>query len=101
MRKIAVLLAISFLLSLVPAQVFAAELTTDAASAILLDAASGQILYEKEAHKQLPPASVTKLMTLLVAVEAVENGRVKLTDKVTASENAWKLGGSQIYLEPG
>lgn len=101
MRKIAAVLALSFLLSLVPAQVFAVELTTEAASAVLMDANSGQVLYAKEAHKQLPPASVTKLMTLLVAVEAVQNGRVKLTDQVTASENAWKLGGSQIYLEPG
>jgi len=101
MRKIALLLALCLVVSLVPAPVFAVELETEAASAILMDAASGQILFEKEAHKQLPPASVTKLMTLLVAVEAVESGKVKLTDKVTASENAWKLGGSQIYLEPG
>lgn len=101
MRKIALFLALSFMFSLLPARVFAAEIETSAASAILMDASSGQILFEKDAHKRLPPASVTKLMTLLIAVEAVENGRVKLTDKVTASENAWKLGGSQIYLEPG
>lgn len=84
-----------------PTQVLGAELETDAISAILMDAESGQILYEKEPNKELAPASVTKLMTLLVAAEAVESGRVKLTDKVTASENACKLGGSQIYLEPG
>lgn len=77
------------------------EIETEAASAILMDASSGQILYEKEAHKELPPASVTKLMTLLVAADAVASGKVKLTDQVTASENASKLGGSQIYLEPG
>ncbi|WP_407308392.1 D-alanyl-D-alanine carboxypeptidase family protein [Desulfosporosinus sp. SB140] len=81
--------------------VLGAEIETEATSAILMDAASGQILYEKDSHKELPPASVTKLMTLLVAAEAVESGKVKLTDKVTASENASKLGGSQIYLEPG
>lgn len=81
--------------------VLGAEIETEATSAILMDAATGQILYEKEAHKELPPASVTKLMTLLVAADAVASGRVKLTDKVTASENASKLGGSQIYLEPG
>ncbi|MDR3599292.1 MAG: D-alanyl-D-alanine carboxypeptidase [Desulfosporosinus sp.] len=81
--------------------VLGAEIVTDATSAILMDAASGQILYEKESHKELPPASVTKLMTLLVAADAVASGKVKLTDKVTASENASKLGGSQIYLEPG
>lgn len=83
------------------APVQGAELVTEAASAILMDAETGQILYEKEAHKELAPASVTKLMTMLVAADAVESGRVKLTDIVTASENACKLGGSQIYLEPG
>lgn len=78
-----------------------AELQTEAASAILMDAKSGRILFEKEANKELAPASVTKLMTMLVAADAIEAGRVKLTDKVTASENACSLGGSQIYLEPG
>jgi D-alanyl-D-alanine carboxypeptidase (penicillin-binding protein 5/6) len=81
--------------------VLGVEIETEATSAILMDAASGQILYEKDSHKELPPASVTKLMTLLVAADAVASGKVKLTDKVTASENASKLGGSQIYLEPG
>lgn len=81
--------------------VLGAEIETQAESAILMDAATGQILYEKDSHKELAPASVTKLMTLLVAAEAVSTGKVKLTDKVTASENASKLGGSQIYLEPG
>ncbi|AGA69814.1 D-alanyl-D-alanine carboxypeptidase [Desulfitobacterium dichloroeliminans LMG P-21439] len=85
----------------VPNQAYGAVLETDAASAILMDAKSGQILFEKEIHKELPPASVTKLMTLLVAADAIESGRVSLTDKVTASEGASKLGGSQIYLEPG
>jgi len=82
-------------------KVLGVEIETEATSAILMDAASGKILYEKEAHKELPPASVTKIMTLLVAADAVASGKVKLTDKVTASENASKLGGSQIYLEPG
>lgn len=81
--------------------VLGAEIETEATSAILMDAASGQIIYEKDSHKELAPASVTKLMTLLVAADAVASGKVKLTDKVTASENASKLGGSQIYLEPG
>ncbi|MBC2726827.1 D-alanyl-D-alanine carboxypeptidase family protein [Desulfosporosinus sp.] len=77
------------------------EIETDAASAILMDAVSGRILYEKESHKELAPASVTKIMTLLIAADAVAQEKVKLTDTVTASENACKLGGSQIYLEPG
>ncbi|SDH07688.1 D-alanyl-D-alanine carboxypeptidase family protein [Desulfosporosinus hippei] len=81
--------------------VLGVEIETEATSAILMDAASGRILYEKESHKELPPASVTKIMTLLVAADAVAQEKVKLTDTVTASENACKLGGSQIYLEPG
>lgn len=81
--------------------VLGVEIETEATSAILMDAVSGRILFEKESHKELPPASVTKIMTLLVAADAVASGRVKLTDPVTASENASKLGGSQIYLEPG
>lgn len=70
-------------------------------SAILMDAESGQILYEKNVDKPLPPASMTKLMTIILAVEALKDGRVTLNEKVTASENAWRLGGSQIWLEPG
>ncbi|MHB1652231.1 MAG: D-alanyl-D-alanine carboxypeptidase family protein [Desulfitobacteriaceae bacterium] len=84
-----------------PRLAMGAVLETEATSAILMDAATGNILFEKDSHKELPPASVTKLMTLLIAADAIAAGRVKLTDKVTASENACKLGGSQIYLEPG
>ena len=66
-----------------------------------MEPVTGRIIYEKEAHKRLPMASVTKLMTLLLATEAVEKGSFKLTDSVITSENAWEMGGSQIYLEPG
>ncbi|MHB8171442.1 MAG: D-alanyl-D-alanine carboxypeptidase family protein [Thermincolia bacterium] len=76
-------------------------LETSAESAVLMDVASGKILYNKNMNKSLPPASVTKIMTLLLAMEAIEQGRVRLTDIVETSENAWKMGGSQIYLEPG
>lgn len=79
----------------------AASIETTASSAVLMDAATGKILFEKEPHKRLPPASVTKLMTLIIAAEAVESGRASLQDTVTASEEACSLGGSQIYLEPG
>jgi D-alanyl-D-alanine carboxypeptidase (penicillin-binding protein 5/6) len=78
-----------------------APLTTTAESAILMEANSGQILFTKDPDKELPMASVTKLMTLLLATDAVESGKVKLTEKVTVTENAWHMGGSQIYLEPG
>ncbi|MBC7104402.1 MAG: D-alanyl-D-alanine carboxypeptidase [Firmicutes bacterium] len=79
----------------------AGEPTTTAEAAVLVDAAQGQVLYAKEPHKRLPMASVTKLMTMLLAVEAVEQNRVAMNETVVASENAWKMGGSQIFLAPG
>lgn len=79
----------------------AASFETTAEAAVLMDAVSGKILLNKNMDKELPPASVTKIMTLLVTLDALEEGKVKLTDRVAASENAWKMGGSQIYLEPG
>lgn len=98
---LALMLALGNLGVILSSPVLGVELETEAASAVLMDAVSGKILYEKEPNKELAPASVTKLMTMLVAAEAIDAGRVKLTDKITASENASKLGGSQIYLEPG
>ena len=77
------------------------DFRTTARAAALVEAHTGRQLYLKDASERLPMASVTKLMTLLLAVEAVEQGKVKLTDRVSASENAWSMGGSQIYLEPG
>lgn len=70
-------------------------------SAILMDVSTGQILYEKNAHDKLPPASVTKVMTMLLICEALDSGKIKLDDKVQISENAASMGGSQIFLEPG
>lgn len=78
----------------------AAGLETTAASAVLVEPYSGRILFAKDPHKRLPIASVTKLMTMLLAVEAVEQGRVGLEDKVVASETAAGMGGSQIFLAP-
>nr|WP_231705904.1 D-alanyl-D-alanine carboxypeptidase family protein [Effusibacillus lacus] len=73
----------------------------NAVSAILMDAATGQILFEKNSHEKLPPASITKIMTMLLVMEALESGKVKLTDKIRTSERAASMGGSQVYLEPG
>ncbi|MDU3801551.1 D-alanyl-D-alanine carboxypeptidase family protein [Paraclostridium bifermentans] len=70
-------------------------------SAILMDVGSGQILFEKNSHEKLPPASVTKVMTMLLAVEALDSGKIKLDDQVQISERASEMGGSQIFLEPG
>jgi len=79
----------------------AAALEIRAPSAILVDAGSGQVLFERNSHERRAIASMTKLMTLLLAFEAVETGKVSLQDKVTASMNAYRLGGAQIWLAPG
>ena len=68
-------------------------------SAVLMEASTGEILYEKNANEALSPASVTKVMTLLLVMEAIEAGKIKYTDTVRASANACSMGGSQIYLE--
>ena len=70
-------------------------------SAVLMEASTGRILYEKEGDVAMPPASVTKIMTLLLVMEAVEAGKLKMTDMVTASAHAASMGGSQIYLKEG
>ena len=70
-------------------------------SALLMDAGTGTVLYEKNAHQQLPPASVTKIMTMLLVMEAIDSNKITLNDKVIISERASKMGGTQLYLEPG
>ncbi len=69
-------------------------------SAILMEATTGKILFENNSNEKLPPASVTKIMTLLLIYEAIENGKIKWEDEVTISEHAASMGGSQIFLEP-
>ncbi|THF78318.1 D-alanyl-D-alanine carboxypeptidase family protein [Cohnella fermenti] len=77
------------------------DLTGSARSAILMDADSGTVIFEKNSTAALPPASITKIMTMLLVMEALDEGSIKLTDKVQASEYAASMGGSQIFLEPG
>ena len=72
-----------------------------AKSAILMDQQSGRVLFEQNADEPLAPASITKIMTLLLVVEALEEGKISLEDKVVTSELAASMGGSQIWLEPG
>lgn len=74
------------------------NLNIDSESAILMDEDTGTILYTKNEHEKLRPASVTKVMTLLLVMEELEDGRIKLDDKVPCSERARKMGGSQIWL---
>lgn len=73
----------------------------EAKSAILIDASTGEILYEKNIHDKLPPASITKIMVLLIGMEDLSSGKIKLDDKVQVSANSARMGGSQVYLEEG
>lgn len=77
------------------------DLAPNAQSAVLLDADTGTILYEKNQDQKLPPASITKIMTMLLIMEAIDQGKLGLDEKVRTSEYAASMGGSQIFLEPG
>lgn len=81
--------------------VFAQELKIESESAVLIEAQSGEVLFEKAPHARKAPASITKIMTLVLAIEAVNSGKISMDDEVSASENAWDLGGSEVYTEPG
>lgn len=70
-------------------------------SSILICADTGDVIYENNAYEHLSPASVTKIMTILLVLEAIDSGKISLDDDVTASENAVEMGGSQIWLEVG
>jgi len=77
------------------------DLAPSARSAILLDQGTGTVIFEKNSDTKLPPASITKVMTMLLVMEALDEGVIKWTDKVPTSEYAASMGGSQIFLEPG
>ena len=86
---------------LIPGTATAAPAEVPAKSAVLMDVATGQFLYEQNAHVPLAPASVTKVMTMLLIMEAIDNGSIHWEDIVTASEAAAAKGGSQVYLKVG
>ncbi|EKS4344063.1 D-alanyl-D-alanine carboxypeptidase family protein [Clostridium sp. CTA-1] len=77
------------------------SLDVEAKSALLIEPTTGKVIYEKNSHEKFAPASVTKIMTMLLSMEAVDSGKIKLTDKVTISENAKKMGGSTMLLDVG
>lgn len=77
------------------------ELAKNALSSVIIEQDTGEVLYEKDARKKLPPASMTKIMTMLIIMEEIDKGNLKLDDKVMTSEYAASMGGSQIFLEPG
>lgn len=77
------------------------DLKINGLSAILIEPNSGEVLFCKDPDRKLPPASVTKLMVMLLTLEAIDKGEIKLTDVISASPEACRMGGSQIWLEPG
>ena len=98
MKRAALILAVVVLLAL-PAQ--AAGLEVGGKSACLMEVTTGTVLYEKNSSEPLAPASVTKVMTMLLIMEAIDSGKISWDDMVTASENAAAKGGSQVYLKAG
>ena len=99
MKRICWILILS--LFLLPLRAEAADLEIAGKSAVLMDVATGTILYEHNPHERLSPASVTKIMTMLLIMEAIDSGRITMEDTVTASEIAAAKGGSQVYLKVG
>ena len=76
------------------------QLNISAKSAVLIEGSTGEIIYEKNKDEKLQPASITKIMTLLLIFEALEAGKFTLSDQITVSEHAASMGGSQVFLEP-
>lgn len=76
------------------------EIDITAQAAVLMEGSTGKVIYSKNANQELRPASITKIMTLLLIFEAIESGQITLTDSVPVSEHAASMGGSQVYLEP-
>ena len=101
MKRIAMVLAIALLVGLMPIRAMAQPAQVNAKSAVLIDAATGTVLFEQNAHEKLAPASVTKVMTMLLIMEAIADGRISWDDMVTTSEEAAAKGGSQVYLKVG
>lgn len=84
-----------------PAQPAVPDLAPNAKSAVLMDASTGTIFYEKNGNERLPLASITKVMTMILVMEALDEGKLRMDEKVRTSEYAASMGGSQIFLEPG
>ena len=102
MKKAVWLMVVAALLAgIFPVRANAVDLNVAGKSALLMDVATGTILYEHNAHEALAPASVTKVMTMLLIMEAIDSGKIHWEDTVTASEAAAAKGGSQVYLKVG
>lgn len=102
MKRIFVFLfTIVILLTSFSQNTFGDEPDIQAPSAILMEASTGKIIYEKNADEVLYPASITKIMTLILIFDALQERKITLTDEVTISEHAASMGGSQVFLEAG
>lgn len=101
MKKIVVWLTVLITVMSVIVPVKAEGPEIEAPCAILTEASTGRVIYEKNADESLHPASITKIMTLLIIFDAVDDGSISLEDTVTVSEHAASMGGSQVFLEPG
>lgn len=100
-RLLTFILTMVILITAVPVTILGDEPNIQAPSAILMEASTGKIIYEKNADEILYPASITKIMTLLLIFDALEEQKISLTDEVTVSEHAASMGGSQVFLEAG
>lgn len=105
-KLLLIVLMIFLLIGLIVKPAYATEgtevnLAEKALSAIVIERDTGEVLYEKNSNKALPPASMTKIMTMLLIMEAIDEGKLKYEDMVTVSEYAASMGGSQVFLEPG
>lgn len=100
MKKILILIFLLILIPVVKAEEIE-DLAPNAKSAIMIEASTGEILFQKNAYEKLPPASMTKMMSILLILEEIEKGNLKWDDEIVASETAASMGGSQIFLEAG
>ena len=99
-KLLSVFLSALFVLSLLSVTAFAEapQMELSAKSAVLIEPTTGKILFEQASHDRLPPASVTKIMTMLLVMEALDNGQCRLDDMVRTSALAASMGGSQVFL---
>ncbi len=102
-KFINVIIAVFIIISILPPSSIIAkeQIQLKSDSALLVDASSGKVLFEKNINEKLFPASITKIMTALLVMESLEKGEISLDEKVTISDNAWKMGGSQVFLGTG
>lgn len=102
MKKMAILLSVALLLTvLAPTRTMAVDIPITSRAALLMEKETGEILFAQNEHEKLEPASVTKIMTLLLTMEAIDAGKLHYDDVVTASANAASMGGSQVFLKEG